>query len=306
MGKKIANKIKGNFKYYYGTYFGKYNGYDISIRYDYASMLYNIYFNVKGSTNIDKLNKLLSKIDEYAVAKYNNNNLTITEACDSSKDIPNLANNILDEVTTYLGKNKYKNLCKMCGEESETFLVDIDGNVMYACDKCIRKTSEKYEKELEEKNSIKEDIFLGIIGAIVGCIPGLIIWFILSYLRIDPTVIGLIIMLGSAYFYRWFANSMKLPGLIISLLIGFVAIIFANEITNAYALYTDYVNQYNINIFDAYKAMPYYLGNNELFRSSYNQSLTLSIMFGIFGGLTNLGVYRRYIANNKIKKLEVK
>ena len=42
MGKKLAKQLKGDFKYYCGAYYGNYNNYDIIIRYDYTSMLYNI------------------------------------------------------------------------------------------------------------------------------------------------------------------------------------------------------------------------------------------------------------------------
>lgn len=304
MGKKLAKNLKGNFNYHYGSYYGNYNGYDIAIRYDYTSMLYNIYLCVKGKENIDKLNELLSKIDKYAIAKYKNYNLTITESCDNHKQVIELANNILDELTNYLNKNKYKNICKVCKENNNTKLVDIDSNITYMCEDCINDTKKNYKKELEEKKKIKENIPLGIFGAILGAIPGFVIWFILGYLMINPTIMGLIIMLGSAYFYKWFANSMKLPGLIISLIIGFIFIVLANEFTSSYTLYNEYVNQYNINIIDAYKAMPYYLNNNEIFRTSYNQNLILAVIFAIFGGLTNLGIYRRYTAINKIKEVK--
>ena len=123
---------------------------------------------------------------------------------------------------------------------------------------------------------------------------------------INPSVIALIIMFGSAYFYRYMAKSMKLPGLIISILIGFIFVLFANELTNAYSLYNEYINQYNINILDTYKAIPYYLQTNDIFRHTYNQNLLLSIMFFIFGSFTNIGIFRSYIATNKVKNLEVK
>ena len=43
MGKKRAKLLEGKFNYLHGSYYGVYNGYDITIRYDYTSMLYNIY-----------------------------------------------------------------------------------------------------------------------------------------------------------------------------------------------------------------------------------------------------------------------
>ena len=306
MGKKIAKLLGDNYKYYYGAYYTKYNGYDITIKYDYASLIYNMTLNVIGKDNIDELNKLLSKKGEYIVAKYKNNLLTISQACDHSKDIPNLIHNILDDLTKYLKDNKYKNICKLCNKEEKTMLVSIDDNNNYVCNKCIKNIEKQYQKELEEKKKIKENIPLGIIGSIAGCIPGFMIWILLSYLMINPTVISLIIMFGSAYFYRYMAKSMKLPGLIISVLIGLLFIIIANEFTGAYTLYNDYINQYNIKIFDAYKAIPYYLNANEAFKNTFIQNLLLSLMFFIFGSFTNIGIFRTYIATNKVKKLEVK
>ena len=306
MGKKIANELGENYKYYYGAYYTKYNGYDITIKYDYASLIYNLTINVKGNENVEKLNKLLSKKDEYLVAKYKNNLLTISQACDHSRDIPKLINNILDDVTNYLKENKYKNICKVCNKEEKTTLISIDDNINFVCDKCIKNIEKNHKKELENRKKIKENIPLGIIGAIIGCIPGLLMWILLTYLMINPTVVGLVIMFGSAYFYRYMAKSMKLPGLIISILIGFIFIILANEFTNSYTLYNEYVSQYNINMIDAYKAIPYYLQTNEIFKHTYNQNLILTIMFFAFGSFTNIGIFRRYIATNRIKKLEVK
>ena len=77
MGKKLAKELKGNFRYYHGSYYSTYNNYDVMIRYDYTSMLYNIYFSVDGKENIDKLNDELSKVDKHAIAKFKNNNFII-------------------------------------------------------------------------------------------------------------------------------------------------------------------------------------------------------------------------------------
>jgi len=306
MGKKLAKELKENFHYISGSYYGQISGYDIQIRYDYTSMLYNIYLNVKGKENVEELNDMLEKIDKHAVAKYKNCHLTISQSCDKHKLMPSLANKTLEVLTTYLKKHKYKNICGHCKEEKKTQLIDTDGSITYSCQDCYKSIKKKYENDLKNKKNIKENIFLGLIGSIIGCLPGFIAWLILGYFMISPSVMGLLIMLGSAYAYKYSANSMKLIGLIISILIGFIFIILANEITNAYTLYTEYVNQFDINLFDVYKAMPYYINNNEIFRNSYTQNFLLSIIFGVFGSLTNFGVHRSYVASNKVKKLEVK
>ena len=116
MRKKYA-KFLGTgkeFNYYYGNFLGNYEGFDITIHYDSASLLYNMYFTVKGSDDVEKLNDVLAKIDKYAVAKYKNNILTITEACDKISDMPFLVNKLLETLIPYLKKNKYSNLCSKC------------------------------------------------------------------------------------------------------------------------------------------------------------------------------------------------
>ena len=308
MGKRIAKRLgKGNeFKCFDSNlYLGKYNGYDISIRYDYASLIYNIHFNVKGKENIDALNKKLMEYDEFAVARYREPNLTITNSCDSIRFMPDKANKIMDIVCEYLSENKYDNLCKRCNKHKNTNLVKVDDNITFYCDNCYNDTIKFYEKELEEKKNINENVFAGILGSLLGCLPGFVLWLILTYLMINPSVTALIIMLGSAYGYKWSAKSMKLPGLFCSLIIGFGFVIFANELSNAYTLYNEYINQFNINLFDAYKALPYYLNTSNTIRTIYNQNLFLAIMFGVFGGLSSFGVHRSYIASNKISKVEV-
>ena len=309
MYKKLAKQIgkNSNFKYFSpGVFIGKYLNYDINIKYDSASLLYNMNFAVDGKQNIDKLNEKINKIDKYAVARYKNKTLTITEACDSISIMPSLINKIIDIIVEYLEANKYHNVCKHCGESNLTELVSIDGTVNYLCDNCYKKAIKDYKAEIKENKNIKENIILGIIGSIIGSIPGIIIFFILAYLKINSSFAALIIMLGSAYGYKLFANSMKLFGLIFSLLIGFAAIILANELSCAYILYAEYNNIYNISIFDAYKAIPYYVSNSVPFKTTYIEDLVIAVIFGIFGGLSNFGLYRKYTANNKVLKVGVK
>lgn len=309
MGKKIAKQIGHENDFIYvgaGIYLGKVNNYDISIKYDNSSLLYNMNLTVTGPQNIDKLNSKLTKIDKYAIARYKNFNLTITEACNTLKEMPKLINSIMDIIIKYLDDNKYKNICKTCGKENNTSLISIDGTISYACNNCYHKAIKEYQLEINDNKKIKENIFLGLLGSIIGSIPGIIIFFLLSYLKINPSFAALIIMLGSAYGYKWFANSMKEAGLIISLIIGFFSIILANEITNAYTLYIEYNSIYNINLFDAYKAIPYYLSNSASFKTTYMESLIIAIIFGVFGGLSNFGLYRKFTANNKVKKVGAK
>ena len=307
MSKKIADLLKGKFKYCsQGIYVGKYEEYDITIKHDAASILYNMYIHIDNIKDINKLNNILNKIDKHCVAKYKNSELTITHACDSIKDMPKLANKAMKLTTEFLIKNKCKNVCSKCLKNKNTHLYNYDGNIVYYCDDCYKNIIDDNKKQRIKNKKIKENVLLGIIGSILGSIPGLVLYILLFYLNINPYLSILIIMLGSAYGYKWFANCMKTKGLIISLIIGIAFAIFANEINNAYVLYNEYSNLYDINIIDSYKYIPYYLSNSVSFKQTYNQSFAITILFAIFGSLSNFGLYRKYIVVNKIKKMEDK
>ena len=57
-----------------------------------------------------------ANIDKFAVARYKNDNLNISEACDTLKDMPDLVNKIIDVVADYLKKNNF-----LKGEYNENY-----------------------------------------------------------------------------------------------------------------------------------------------------------------------------------------
>ena len=305
MSKRIAKQFKGNFKSTEGLYVGTYESFDIIIRYDGASQLYNMFFSIKSLDELKDLNKKLQKYDKHCVAKYINNSLTITHACDSRRYLVKQVNEVLEIVVRFLKENKIKNVCRCCKKVKETNLVDFDSNLSFYCEDCFDKTSNEHKKQIEQYKKIKENPFTGIIGAIIGSIPGVILFLILAYLRINSSLAALIIMLGAAYGYKWFAGILKETGLIISLIVGLICILITNEFASAYDLYLEYNNLYNISLFEAYKAIPYYLEHSEVYRQIYYQNLMIAVIFGALGSLSNFGLYRRYIAINKIKKVRL-
>ena len=70
--------------------------------------------------------------------------------------------------------------------------------------------------------------------------------------------------------------------------------------------YVRLMSGYTFSEFDAYKAIPYYVSNSASFRTTYIEDLVIAVIFGIFGGLSNFGLYRKFTANNKVVKVGVK
>ena len=308
MSSRILDELNnvGNFTYLSRCYFGIIDDYDVIIKYDTASMLYSMQYCVQGKEDINLLNKELAKIDKFAVARYKKTNLIIMEACNNIKEMPEMVSKIAPIISNYLKKNKYKKACFNCNKVAETELVNIDGRLSFYCDNCYKDAEKQFKKDEKSYDKLEERPIKGFLGALIGTIPGIIAYIFLSYFNINQALAALIIMLGSAYGYRWLGKSMKLKGIILSILAGVLATLIANEISFAHKLFANYNNIYDINLFQAYKAIPYYLSNSTAFHKSYMEDLIIALIFAGFGSFSNFSIYRKYIAKNKIGKVGIK
>lgn len=304
MNDNLAKQIgdKKSFSFYRPNIIaGKYMGYDCIIKYDSNTLTYNMDIYAKGDKS-DELNKIIKKINKDIVIKDKKNGINIIETCNDKKDLPTLINKIIDVIIDFLKKNKYKAICMRCGLEKPTTLVDYDGLINYCCEDCY--------KELEElvgstnaKKDVKERTGLGIIGMLIGFIPGIILWIILSLLKVDTSIAACAIMLGGAFGYKILAKTIKIKGLIITLVMGFLAIFVMNEVSYVLVVYNKYKEMYLINYWDAYKALPYYFDKIVNLKTNYNHDLLWGNILALFGALGNFGLYYQSQSKAKLRKL---
>ena len=293
----LKNKCGGN------IFAGKLNNFNYLIKYDNTSLVFNIYFNVLGKENIKDLNKDIKQVNKDVTVIYKNNVLSVVGATLTKKDIALNINPILDVVTNYLNNNDYKEICKHCKEVKDVFLTDNEGEINYFCDDCFKEflNIAKY-KETNSKN-IKEKTLKGILGSLLGVIPGIILWVLLSYLRLEPGIAGIFITMGSALGFKHFAKVMKKSGLIISILIGLIAVIFIHELNCSIYIYNLYKNNFVINLWDAYKSIPYYLNSNLEFKKSFINELSIGYFLSLVGTFSSYSLYKQSIYTYEIRKI---
>lgn len=304
MSKKIAEQIGVDTKYYgQGIYAGTQKKFNYLLKYDNTSLCFTLTFNVVGNEDLKKLNQQIKAVNQETTVKYKNNILNIVGSCEKNSKLPIMVNPLLSIVIDYLTENKYQEVCKSCHKKAKTSLVNNEGEISFICDSCYKNIAEiaKYKEENAKKN--KEHLILGTIGAIIGTIPGIIVWLILGYLKLEPSLASILITLGSAVGYKKLSKNIKLPGLIISILIGLLGIIVAHELNCSIYIYELYKENYNINLFDAYKAIPYYLNKISEFKKNFYNCLITSYVLSITGIFTSYSFYRQSAYKADIKKL---
>lgn len=301
--KKIAQKI-GTDTIYCGSniFAGSIADYHFLIKYDNQSSVYTLSFSVE-IDSITKLTNSIKKEIKDAIVSYNNKNLNIVGSVTNKKYLPEIINPLLEIVGKYLKENKALEVCRHCKEVKKVFLVDNDSEISFYCNDCYKiiKKATNYKKE--KYNKSKENILLGIIGAIIGTIPGILLWVLFGFIGIEPGIAGIAITMGSAVFYKKFAHNIKLPGIIISTVIGLFMVLVAHEINCAIYIYNLYKSDYVIRLIDAYKAIPYYLNTVSEFHKIFNNGLLTGYLLSIIGVFTSYSLQRQNANTYEIRKI---
>ncbi len=302
--KKIAQKIGTNTIYCGSNIFaGTTDDYHFLIKYDSQSSVYTLSFSIEMDSNIAKLTNSIKKEIKDAIVSYNNKNLNIVGSVTNKKYLPEIINPLLEIIGNYLKDNKAKEVCRHCKEAKKTYLVDNDSEISFYCNDCYKLIKKATNYKKEKYNKSKENILLGTLGALIGTIPGIILWILFGFIGIESGIAGIAITMGSAVFYKKFAHNIKLPGIIISTVIGLFMVLVAHEINCAIYIYDLYKADYAIKLFDAYQAIPYYLNTVSEFHKIFNNGLLTGYLLSIIGVFTSYSLQRQNANTYEIRKL---
>ena len=302
--KKIAQKIGTNTIYCGSNIFaGTTDDYHFLIKYDNQSSVYTLSFSIEMDSNITKLTNSIKKEIKDAIVSYNNKNLNIVGSVTNKKYLPEIINPLLEIIGNYLKDNKAKEVCRHCKEAKKTYLVDNDSEISFYCNDCYKLIKKATNYKKEKYNKSKENILLGTLGALIGTIPGIILWILFGFIGIESGIAGIAITMGSAVFYKKFAHNIKLPGIIISTVIGLFMVLVAHEINCAIYIYDLYKADYAIKLFDAYQAIPYYLNTVSEFHKIFNNGLLTGYLLSIIGVFTSYSLQRKNANTYEIRKL---
>lgn len=302
--KKIAQKIGTNTIYCGSNIFaGTTDDYHFLIKYDSQSSVYTLSFSIKMDSNITKLTNSIKKEIKDAIVSYNNKNLNIVGSVTNKKYLPEIINPLLEIIGNYLKDNMAKEVCRHCKEAKKTYLVDNDSEISFYCNDCYKLIKKATNYKKEKYNKSKENILLGTLGAIIGTIPGITLWILFGFIGIEPGIAGIAITMGSAVFYKKFAHNIKLPGIIISTMIGLFMVLVAHEINCAIYIYNLYKADYVIKLLDAYRAIPYYLNTVREFHKIFNNGLLTGYLLSIIGVFTSYSLQRQNANTYEIRKL---
>lgn len=301
--KKIEDKFVYQTKYVRSNIFAGKNKFQYLIKYDNQASVYNLTFNIDNLNDYNNLVKKIKKVNKDIIVSYNNKILSIVGSVTNKKYLPEMLNPILEVLNTYFEENECFEVCKHCKNKKTSHLTDNDGEINYFCNDCYNEFSKTANYKKDKYKETKENLFLGMLGSIIGVIPGILLWCILSYVNVDPSISGLIIATGATLGYKNFSKNIKLPGIVLNTIISLIAVFIALELGSTIYLYTQYKSTFQITLFDAYKAIPYYLKTITEFEKLFNNQLLSSYILTMISLFTTFSLNYQKVHNYDIKRL---
>ncbi len=135
----------------------------------------------------------------------------------------------------------------------------------------------------------KENVLAGILGAFLFSLAGGILWYVLYQIGIVAAVSGLVGSFAAIYGYIIFSKGQSIKGIIISVIIALLVLVFAWYmclVTDVYNVYKEmgYTTDYQLTFADAFQTAPEFLTMPEI-GVEYWKTLVMGIVFAIIGGI---------------------
>lgn len=284
----------------YKTYMqGTFRGFHVLVSFQNPSYIVKI--NAV-SENPEHLPMLQAFLQEHQKATKLLNNINATAQCVTltigapslAKKLPEVLNLSIIPVVNWLVENGYSSGCAICGDTMvQSSCYSVNGTYHYICDTCAQQVSNSLQEKQQSICSQKSQLLPGIIGAFLGSLIGVIVWVLIYKLGYIASLAGFISAICAFKGYELLGKCLDKRGVIISVIMAFVMIFFANQIAWAWELYDVFTEYgYGYSFFDCYKILMPFISENGL-----TGDFITELIIGY--GLTVLGCFKTVISTFK-------
>lgn len=153
------------------------------------------------------------------------------------KNIAGSVTPILDSMWNYLKQNGFITCCGVCGKEDVTpSLCSVSGNVQFICEECGTQNEQLLNEAQAQEREKPVNMITGIVGALLGVIIGMVLWVIVYQMGYMASFVGFVMMICSFKGFELLGGRLNTPGIIICVILDFVAVYFAHNIAIAVAI----------------------------------------------------------------------
>ena len=264
--------------------YGEKLGYKFAVQ-DHGQNQFRMLFSVKNTQiAIDKMNaKEISKYSPViSTASFKNYKLTCTIKPGFTKG--STGKNILqaiDDATEYLSSQGFEQCCEATGETEGVDLYIVGQQLSFLNPESFSQRSQELDYSEQVTLQTTENVFLGMLGAFLGSLVGVLAIVIIGQLGYVAFVSGIVMGVATIKGYELFARRLSKKGAVISIIIILLMTYFANQLDWAISI----IRVYDVSIFDAFLAVNSLVAEGIIETSSYIMNLVMVYIFTVIAAI---------------------
>lgn len=239
--------------------FGMIGGYKFMVNFMSQQRQYSLITTVKNDDEAGVLSHYLetmNKGDFINWTHYKDNVLIVNVKNDKKLTVWELER-IMKEVALAASQNGYVQCCRHCSENVAVDVCHINGDNDLSCPNCLGQIVAS-QPPLKEVN-----LPLGIVGAFLGSLIGVIVWVFIYQLGFVAGITGFVMAVCCFKGYELLGGRIDKKGLWIALAISIVMLAVAEYIALGLDIHAFYSDFYAIGLLEAFGAVPYFLEETE-------------------------------------------
>lgn len=150
---------------------------------------------------------------------------------------------------------------------------------------------------------MKDNVFLGIFGAIIGALMGSVLWIVLGQVGFIAGIAGYAIVFCSIKGYKLLGRHVSKRGIVIGVIFSMFMILVAEYVSTGIAIYQAYSEYYYITIIDAMKSVPDFLKESDI-RNELLKNLAVGYGLAIWASFSYVKGLWREVQTDVIQEQE--
>lgn len=218
----------------------------LSVRYRYETAEGNLVKDLK--QNVKTIQS--GDLKQYKLGIFIKGGMTNKKTCQNIADT-------VEGVSYYLATHEYVPCCEVSGETEDVSCYVIADVVNFLSSEEYNKRVQNLDEKSQQYGQKKENIFLGIFGALLGSLIGVLAIVIVGQLGYVSMYAGLIMGLCTIMGYKLLSGKITIKGVVISLGIVILMTHVANSIDWSFTIVRYFANEYQeqVSVFEVVPEM---------------------------------------------------
>lgn len=185
----------------------------------------------------------------------------------------------LDAVIRFLSECGFQPCCQVCGELKQVEAISIDESFLSACDDCFSSLQQNVTLANESDKAKKENIFGGVLGALIGSLIGMVFIIFVSQLGKIAVLSGIVMAFCTLKGYEIGGHKLTKKGIIFSLVLMVGMIYLADRLDWAIVISRELEEDF----FLSFKAVPDLIKVDVIEKADYIKNLVSLYIYSLIG-----------------------